>query len=166
MKIMKLGGIVLGSILAVNAFAADVTGKWNGTIDVDMSKAMAAAKAQMAKATPEQKKQFEAGMKMASEMLKNARFNMTINKDGTYIMKTPAMMQTPAKEEKGTWKMAGNKITLNDPNPKTQMKQLTGTVSADGKTIVFDVSAQAKAAAKSQGSKQEVPKTVMTFKKA
>lgn len=164
---MKMTGIVLGSILAVNAFAADVTGMWNGKVDVDMSKAMAAAKAQMAKMTPEQRQQVEAGMKMATDMLKNAKFTLTINKNGSYIMKTPGMMNKPAKEEKGTWKMKGNKITLADPNPKAQMKAITGTVSADGKTIVFDVTSQAKAAGQAQGGKQQdIPKTLLTFKKA
>lgn len=166
MKLTKMTGIILGSFLAVSAFAADVTGKWTGKINVDMSKVMAMMQKRMAQATPEQKKQVEAGMKMASDMLKNSKLDLTLNKNGSYVMKTPAMMQSPAKEDKGTWKVTGNKITLMDPKAgKNGMKELVGTVSADGKTITFDVSTQAQAQAKKQGAKDEIPKTVMTFKR-
>ena len=163
MKMNRIAGVVLGSLIAVNAFAADVSGKWKGKVEVDFAAIKKQMSKQFANMTPEQSKQIESGMKMGMDAVKNAVFDLTIAKDGTYTMKTPALMGQASREEKGKWTLKGNKITMNDPKAASGPKSITGTLSADGKTITIDMTQAAQANAK--GSGMTPPKTTMIFKK-
>lgn len=121
----RIAGVVLGSLIAVNAFAADVSGKWKGKVEVDFAAIKKQMSKQFANMTPEQSKQIESGMKMGMEAVKNAVFDLTIAKDGTYTMKTPALMGQASREEKGKWTLKGNKITMNDPKAASGPKSVT-----------------------------------------
>jgi hypothetical protein len=160
MKMNRIAGVVLGSLIAVNAFAADVSGKWKGKVELDLAAIKKMMSKEFANMTPEQSKQIESGMKMRMEAVKNAVFDLTIEKDGTYTMKTPALMGKASREEKGKWTLKGNKITMYIPKPGSGPNSVTGTLSADGKTITIDTP-QANA----NGSGMTTDKTTIVYKK-
>lgn len=161
----KITGIAILAVLSIQAFAADVTGKWTGKIEVDMATVKAQMAEQMKKMTPEQKKQAEAGLQMGANMMKTMVFNLTIVKGGKYTMVTPAMgPNAKPKTESGTWKLNGNKLTMSDPNAKQGPKSITGTVSANGKTMVFDLTSSVAKQVPAGAGKP--PKTTLTFTKA
>ncbi|MEI7575287.1 MAG: hypothetical protein WCK51_00210 [Armatimonadota bacterium] len=163
MKFTRTVLAVSALALTLSAYAADITGKWTGKINMDMKEAKAAAiKAAEAggkKMTPEQVKMMDQQMAMGMSMVSGIRMNAVLMKGGKYTMTTTGGpgAQKPQTEE-GTWTMKGNQVTMTGSKSSKGPKTLVGTLSSNGKTITFDVSKQAQ----EQASKSGAPKGMKT----
>jgi hypothetical protein len=169
MKTMRTLGMITALAISVSAFAANVTGNWRGKLSMDMKALRAQFAAKGGKMKPEQQKMIEAQMTMAENMFKTMVFDLTIKADGTYSMKSPAGPGgNGGKTETGKWKLAGNTVTMNDDKPGKGPKVITGKLSANGKTIVVDMTEIARAQAASKGAPKgtDIPAMTLTFTKS
>ena len=165
MNLVKIGGMMMVGLMAVSAMAADVTGTWNGKMSMDFSE----ARKQLAKAPAAEKKQAESQMAMAEGMFKSMVFKLELKAGGVASMTAPGgPMGGKPKTETGKWSLSGNKLMVsglskNDKGPK----EMTGMLSANGKTLTFDMTAIAKKeAAKNPSAKNaKIPPMILTFTK-
>lgn len=158
--------------LSLSAYAADITGKWTGKINMDMKEAKAsaikAAEANGKKLTPEQVKMMDSQMSMGMAMVSGIRMNAVVMKGGKYTMTTTgAPGEQKPKAEEGTWTVKGNQVTLTGNKSSMGPKSLVGTLSANGKTITFDMSKVAKDQAGKQGAPKgmKMPSVTLVFTK-
>jgi hypothetical protein len=166
MKLIKIGGLVMVGLMAVSAMAADVKGTWNGKMSMDF----ASLRGQLAKAKPDQRKMAESQMAMAENLFKTMVFKLELKAGGVAVFTSPeGPMGGKSKSETGTWTLSGNKLVVGGMSKKDKgPKELNGIVSANGKSIVFDMTAVAqKEAAKNPNAKgQKIPAMLLTFSKA
>lgn len=128
------------ALIAVQAAAAgNAAGIWKGRIVVDFSKMQKTA-------TAEQQKMINAQV----EAVKKIAVTIVLKPNGTYTSSTTGLPgATKPKEDGGTWKQSGNKVTFTASKP-TQGKpeSQTLTMSSDGKGMVLDLPAGGGATAK------------------
>ena len=133
MNIKLASSILLFVVASGSAFASDLTGNWNGKMEIGKITFPSSV-------TPEQKKQYETIIESQKTALKKAVIKFTLKKDGTYTATTSGMPgakdQTP---QTGTWKSKGSDVTFTS---KTGGKPMTGKLASGGKKIVFDVKGQ------------------------
>ncbi len=172
MKLTRTVLAVTALALSLSAFAADVTGKWTGKINMDMKEAKAAAikaaESKGKKMTPEQIKMMDQQMAMGMTMVANIRMNVVMEKGGKYSMTTTgAPGSQKAETETGTWTLKGNQITLSGSKQGKGPKTVVGTLSANGRTITVDLSKVAKEQAAKQGAPQgmKAPSVTLVFTK-
>lgn len=153
--------------LAFSAMAANVVGKYNGKLNLDMSALKKSIKDKAAKGTPEQKKQAEQGIAAIDAQMKilnNSVIKLELKKDGTLSMEQS--MNGKPESETGKWTAKGNAITLTNLSSKNGgPKELTGTISKDGKTLFFDLTSEIKKQSAKNGVNAGV-KGSLTFKRA
>ncbi len=128
------------SLLATTAFAQNVTGKWNGKIQM--------TKPPMpANATPEMKKRAETAMAMVSKV--NIGLTLNANKTFTVVVTGPPT-QGDSQKQTGKWSQSGNVLTLTpDKKSKSDKNDPQKLIIAkDGKTLTMVVPAQAQAQAR------------------
>lgn len=139
--------LLLTTALTVAAYAVDITGKWNGKVEIQADSAtMAQIKAQ--------------GGKMPT-------VSIELKANKTYLATQTGGGDGKPHTSEGTWSLSGNKVIMTPK--KRDGKAATGEMgkprtyelSKDGKTLSTDLSAQVKSAADKSGQKQ-VPK--MTVK--
>lgn len=168
MKVSRTLLAVAAVGLSLSAFAADVTGKWTGKMNMDLNSLKAQISAKSGKMTPEQKKMVESQMTMASTMLAAMRMNVEFQKGGKYTMTTTGApgMQKP-ETETGTWSIKGNQVTMTGSKSGKGPKTVVGTLSGNGKTITVDLTKQAKEQAAKSGAPKDakVPPVTIVFTK-
>lgn len=164
MKFTRTVLAVSALALSLSAYAADITGKWTGKLDVDAKAMEAQIAAQMKGMTPEKRKQAEPFIAMAMQAIKNMKVTLQVNKDGTFTSTTVGAPGAKGPQtDKGRWTLKGNQLTMTGDKKDKGPNSLVGTVSSNGKTIVFDMTKIAKASAGANASK--VPSTKMIYTK-
>lgn len=169
---MKISRIVFSASLAmlsIHAFAADVVGKYNGKITMDMSAARAAVQKEAAKATGDKKKQIEAQLSMidgVKKMTEGMTLKLELVKGG--VAKISQTANGKSSTENGKWTLNGSKIRLFGFSGKTGgPKELNGVVKNNGKVLFFDMSDEVKkqTAARGGGAAQAAlaPKVSISF---
>lgn len=166
MKKILLVSCALG--LAFSAFAADVTGKWNGKMKMDMGGMKKQIQAKAAKMTGDAKKQALMGIsqiELAEKTLGKSVIQMELRKDGVVIISDK--MSGKQEKDQGKWKLTGNKIVLSGFTGKNGgPKVMNGVVMDGGKTLFFDLSDEMKKQARSRGAQANVDgKLTLTFKR-
>jgi hypothetical protein len=163
---------ILASFIAaftVTAFAADATGKYNGKVSMDLSSVKNMVRKEAAKLTGDKKKKVEgqiAMIEMQEKGFAKAVISLELKKDRS--LSISQSMSGKSKSEAGKWSQSGNKVKMfgfsgKDGGPK----EMNGVMSADGKSIIFDLSDEMK----KQASKNGAPagfagKMVISFKRA
>lgn len=165
---MKKVVIMVSAIaLAYSAFAANVVGKYNGKLSIDLSAIKKSVKDRAAKGDANAKQQAEQALKMIDQqakMIGDSVLKLELKKDGTLTLAQTVNGKT--ENETGKWTAKGNSISITNLTGKNGgPKTLNGTISKDGKTLFFDLSEEMKKqAAKRPG--QPAPKGSLTFKRA
>ncbi len=159
--------MVSAMALAYSAFAANVVGKYNGKLNIDLSAIKKMVQEKAAKGDANAKQQAEQALKMIDQqgkMIASSVIKLELKKDGTLTLVQTVNGKT--ENETGKWTAKGNSITISNLTGKNGgPKSLTGTISKDGKTLFFDLSDEMKKqAAKRAG--QPAPKGSLTFKRA
>ncbi|HVT14491.1 MAG TPA: hypothetical protein VHE55_19680 [Fimbriimonadaceae bacterium] len=124
--------------LSVQVLAAGVVGVWKGHIVVDSSK--------MDKTLTPQQQQM---MKQSIAATKSMVITLTMKADKTY---SASVSGTPGADnaDTGTWKQAGNKITMtgSKPGPGGKPDVQTLVLSKDGKSMTMTLPGQMGVSAK------------------
>ncbi|HLO97686.1 MAG TPA: hypothetical protein VK171_03735 [Fimbriimonas sp.] len=146
---MKFSRIILvasTAMLALNAFAADIVGKYTGKVTMDMSSARSAIQKQAAKLSGEQKKQVEAQLAMVDNVKKATEamtLKLEIVKGG--VAKISQTANGKSSTESGKWTVSGNTVKLFGFSGKSGgPKEMSGVVKNNGKVLFFDMSAEVK----------------------
>ena len=156
--------------LSISAFAADVTGKYNGKIMMDLSSIKAMIKKEAAKLTDaKKKKEVESQIAMIDlneKSFATAVVNLELKKDNTVAISQS--MNKNTETDSGKWSQVGNKVKMFGFSAKRGgPKEMNGVVSANGKTIVFDLSEEMKKQAIQRGGPANFSgKMVITFNRA
>jgi hypothetical protein len=164
--------LILASFIAafsMSAFAADAAGKWNGKIKMDLSSAKKMIQQKVASAPAAQKENANkqlAGMAQTEKMMSSAVLKLELKKDGTV-----SLVQTAggkSNTETGKWTQTGNKIKMFGFSSKRGgPSEMNGVLSANGKTLAFDLSDDMnKQAAKNGAPAGMNMKLVLSFTKA
>jgi hypothetical protein len=164
--------LILASFIAalsMSAFAADATGKYNGKVSMDLSSVKSMVRQQAAKLTGDKKKQVEgqiAMIEMQEKSFAKAVINLELKKDRSVAISQS--MGGKNKSDAGKWSQSGNKVKMYGFSSKDGgPKEMSGVLSADGKSLIFDLSEEMK----KQASKNGAPagfagKMVISFKRA
>jgi len=167
MKKVIFASLIAG--LTVSAFAADATGKYNGKVSMDLSSVKDMVRKEAAKLSGDKRKQVESQIAMIESQEKGfakATISLELKKD--HSLSISQSMSGKSKSEAGKWSQAGNKVKMfgfsgKDGGPK----EMSGVMSADGKTIVFDLSDEMKKQAAKNGAPAGFAgKMVISFKRA
>jgi len=161
---MKKFVFVLSALsLSLSVLAVDAVGKYNGKISVDLSSVKKMVKDKAAKATPDQKKQAEQILSVIDAQQKSmnaAVLKLELKKDGTLTLQQT--MGGKKENETGKWSAKGNTIKISNLNGKGNgPKEMTGTISKDGKTLFFDLTKEIQ----KQGPQTAKATASITFKK-
>ena len=151
--------------LSISAFAADATGKWNGKFKMDLSGVKKMVQSQ-AKMTAEQKAQQMKQLDGAEKVMSSATIKMELKKDHTVSVAQTTNGKT--KNDTAKWTQTGSKVRVFDFKLKDGgPTEMTGVISANGKTIVFDLSNEMKKQAQAKGAPAGFNgKMMITFTKA
>ena len=132
--------------LTLSAYAADATGKWNGKLNMDLSGIRKMIQQKAASAPSDKKAQIAQQVKMLDQtekVMSKATISLELKKDHTLSI-TQTTGGKP-QSDKGKWTQTGNKIKMFGFANSTQgPKEMTGTISANGKTMFFDLSDEMK----------------------
>ena len=166
MKKLILSSLIL--TFAISAFAADVTGKWNGKLNIDLSGVKKMIRDKVAKGTAEEKKKADqtlAAVDAQQKMLGTTSFVLNLIKGGTLTLSHIANGKTT--NETGKWSLKGNTMTLSNLSSKNNgPKELTATLSKDGKSLFIDLTKELKKNPASAGPGGDSIKGSISFKKA
>ena len=140
--------------LTISAYAADATGKWNGKLSMDLSGVRKMIQQKAASAPVDKKAQIAQQVKMLDQtekIMSQATLKLELKKDHTLsIIQT---MNGKAESDSGKWTQTGNKVRMFGFMKTTQgPKEMTGTLSANGKSIYFDLSDEMKKEAAKKGA--------------
>jgi hypothetical protein len=151
--------------LSVVAMAADVTGKWNGKMNVDLSKTKAYMLKQN-KANPKAADSISKGIDGQQSALNSATIKLEIIKGGTFKLVQTAGGKT--ETETGKWTVTGDKIKFTGLSSKNGgPTELNGTVSKNGKNILIDLTTEMrKQMAKAKIPAEGMGKGSISFTKA
>ena len=167
MKKFALASIALA--LTLSAYAADASGKWKGKISMDLSGFKAMVKQKAASVPADKKAQVTqqlAAMDQAEKMMAKAVISMELKKDGSVVMNQT--MNGKSEGDTGKWTQSGNKVKITGMNAKKGgPKEMTGSISSNGKGLLFDLSADMKKQAAKQGAPAGTSgKLILSFTKA
>lgn len=126
---LALAATTLFVVTASAAFGQNITGNWNGRVDMSGAKLPKAQNAQM-----------QAQMDQMLAMLKKVRFTLTLNKNKTFKMVVPPSgMTKTAQVAEGTWTQSGVKgtmtVTTENGKPAKKKESLPMVIAKDGKSI-------------------------------
>lgn len=135
MRQARIWTALLAVALAAGAFAADVTGKWSGKIEVDASSEVKA------------KIKSQGGMQSPT-------ITIEFKSDKSYRANQSGMPGGKAMVSEGKWSASGSTVTLTPT--KRDGKAVSGeaakpkvyTLSKDGKTMTMDISGMVRAQVK------------------
>lgn len=167
MKISRTILVASTAMLALNAFAADIVGKYTGKVSMDMSAARSAVQKQAAKLTGEKKKQLESQLTMFDSVKKVTEamtLKLELVKGG--VAKISQTANGKSTTENGKWTLTGNKVKLFGFSGKSGgPKELNGVVKNNGKVLFFDMSAEVKKQTAAMGPAQAAlaPKVSISF---
>jgi hypothetical protein len=140
--------------LAISAFAADPTGKWNGKITMDLSSVKAMIKKDAAKLTGDKKKQAESQISMIDlneKAFAKAVIKMEMKKDHT--LSITQTMNGKSENDAGKWSQVGAKVKMFGFSAKNGgPKEMNGVLSANGKSLIIDLSEEMKKQAVQRGA--------------
>jgi hypothetical protein len=159
----------LFATMAISAFAADPTGKWNGKINMDLSGVKAMIKQQSAKLTGDKKKAAEGQMAMIDlneKAFSKAVIKMEMKKDHT--LSITQTMNGKSESDAGKWSQVGTKVKMFGFSAKNGgPKEMNGVLSANGKSLIIDLSEEMKKQAIKSGAPAGFSgKMVISFNKA
>ena len=154
---------------SVSAFAADATGKYNGKIVMDLSSVKAMIKQQAAKMPADKRKGIESQLTMIESNEKSfakAVVKLELKKD--HSVSITQSMNSKNESDSGKWSQVGNKVKMFGFSSKNGgPKEMNGIMSANGKSIVFDLSEEMKKQATKNGAPAGFAgKMVITFNRA
>ena len=140
-NLKKISFGIAALMVAAVASAADPAGTWNGKLQLDMKKLEAQMAPMMKNATDQQKAAFREQMKKSSDM--SIVLVLKANKSATVKM-SGAAARAGAKDQAGTWSIAGNTVTVKMETPAGAPKgannqPLVLKLSADGKGMTGDI---------------------------
>ena len=139
--------------LTVSAFAADASGKWKGKITMDLSAVKKMIRQKEAGLAADKKAAMEkqvSSIEMTEKMMSASTVTMELKKDGSVTIAQTVNGRT--ENDKGKWKQSGNKVTLSGFTKGNGPKEMTGVLSANGKSLNFDLSEEMKKEAAKNGA--------------
>jgi hypothetical protein len=168
MKISRIILVASTAMLALNAFAADVTGKYTGRISLDLSDVKKMIQGMAAKAPADKKGQMTSQLAMldsAKKATEAMTLKLELKKGGVATIEQSQGKQT--KKETGKWAVNGTKIRMfGFTGTSGGPKEFSGVVKDGGKTLFFDLSAEMQKQAAAGGApKGTGGKLTLTFKR-
>jgi hypothetical protein len=140
--------------LALSAFAADATGKYNGKITMDLSGVRKMIQQKSASVPADKKAMVAQQIKMLDQtekMMGKATISLELKKDHT--LSITQTMNGKAQSDKGKWTQMGNKVKMfGFSNASQGPKDMTGAISPNGKSIFFDLTDEMKKEAAKKGA--------------
>lgn len=122
--------------LSASVLASSPVGNWKGHVVIDTSK-MQKVK------DPKMQQMIDQGIAKAKSMV----ISLSIKADKTYTASASGS-GAPADKDNGTWKLAGNTLTLTSLKKDSAQKPQAFTMSSDGKTLTLSLPSGQGASAK------------------
>jgi hypothetical protein len=165
----KLIFATIATAISISALAADCTGKYNGKITMDLSGIKKMIQSKMASMPADKKagvSQQLAMMDQTEKAFAKAVVKLELKKDHSVAI--TQSMNGKSESDSGKWSQTGNKVKMYGFSAKNGgPKEMSGILSTNGKSLVFDLSEEMKKQAVKNGAPAGFSgKMVITFNKS